>query len=126
MRMATRLASVFLSCVALIAVLAGCGGGGGSNPYGTNGGTGGTTAPAAGNVVIEKDLAFQPASLEIKVGDTVTFTNEDSAPHNVNIDGKDLGQQEQGASVTWTAEKAGSFPYSCTIHPSMTGEITVK
>ena len=40
--------------------------------------------------------------------------------------GGELGTQGQGEIVTWTAEKAGAFPYSCTIHPSMTGEIIVK
>jgi plastocyanin len=88
------------------------------------------TAPAdtsgAGATVIEKGFAFDPATLEVKVGDVVTFKNEDSAPHNVKIDGAELGTQNQGASVTWTAAKAGSFPYSCTIHPAMTGEVTVK
>jgi len=76
--------------------------------------------------VIEKGLAFSPATLEVKVSDTVTFKNEDSAPHNVKIDGKELGNQDPGASVTWSAAAAGTFPYSCTIHPSMTGEVVVK
>ena len=75
---------------------------------------------------MEKGFAFDPATLDVKVGDTVTFKNEDSAPHNVKIDGKELGAQDPGASVTWTAATAGSFPYTCTIHPSMAGEIIVK
>ena len=125
MRTAIRLTLASLLCVVMIGVLTGCGGGG-SSPYGQTGGTSSSPPAAGASVVVEKDFAFQPASLEVKVGDTVTFTNEDSAPHNVIIDSKELGQQEQGASVTWTAEKAGSFPYSCKIHPSMTGEITVK
>lgn len=81
---------------------------------------------AAGATVIEQNFAFNPASLDVKVGDVVTFKNEDSAPHDVEIDGASLGQQQAGASVTWTASKAGSFPFKCTIHPSMTGQITVK
>jgi plastocyanin len=44
----------------------------------------------------------------------------------VRIDGKELGEQAQGASVTWKAEKAGTYPYTCTIHPSMSGTIVVK
>jgi len=128
MRRDIRILVATLLSAALIAVLAGCGGGGGGggSPYGTNGGAEEGGAATGGTVVIEKGFAFQPASLEVKVGDTVTFTNEDSAPHNVNIDGADLGSQAQGASVTWTAEKAGTFPYTCTIHPAMTGEIVVK
>jgi plastocyanin len=52
--------------------------------------------------------------------------NNDSAPHDVSINGQDLGQQAKGQSVTWTVPKAGTFPYSCVIHPSMTGQITAK
>lgn len=119
--------------LALVLMLVGCSGYGGSSSTGTGGGTtGGTTGgstggtTASGTTVVEKGFAFSPASLDVKVGDTVTFTNEDSAPHNVSIDGKSLGSQAQGASVTWTAAAAGTFPYSCTIHPSMTGQIVVK
>jgi hypothetical protein len=36
-----------------------------------------------------------------------------------------LGVQQPGESKTWTAAKDGSYPYSCIIHPSMTGQITV-
>jgi plastocyanin len=97
---------------ALLAVgLAGCTGGG-------------TTA--GGTTITEDNFAFSPATATVKVGDTVTFTNNDSAPHNVQIDGKELGSQGQGESKTWTASKAGAFPYTCIIHPSMTGEITVQ
>ena len=114
-----------LALTVAIAALVGCGGASSSGKAGGPSSGQGTTE-SAGITVIEKGFAFEPASLEVKVGDTVTFENQDSAPHNVKIDGKELGTQAQGASVTWTAEKAGSFPYTCTIHPAMAGEITVK
>jgi len=107
----------------LLLALAGCTGGGSTAPPT---GTVPSGTPASATTVIEKGLAFEPATLEVKVGDTVTFTNEDTAPHVVSIDGQELGQQEPGASVTWTAAAAGTFPYTCTIHPSMAGEIVVK
>jgi len=94
--------------------------------YGTSGDTEPEGTSASATTVIESGNAFQPATLEVAVGDVITFENQDAAPHDVSIDGKDLGTQGQGESVTWTAEKAGTFPYSCTIHPSMTGEIVVK
>ena len=123
MRPSRRLLAVPL--FALLLVVLGCSGCGGSSTTGTDGGTSGGTGPA-GMTVVEKDLAFDPASLTVGVGDSVTFENLDSAPHNVSIDGRELGTQSQGEIVTWTAEEAGTFPYSCTIHPSMTGEIIVK
>lgn len=117
----TRTALIVVVLVALTVILASCGASSPSNTGSTGGaGSGG------GVTVTEKGFAFSPASVTVKVGDTVTFTNEDSAPHEVTIDGKDLGSQTQGASVTWKAEKAGTFPYSCVIHPSMTGEVTVE
>lgn len=126
-----------LMMLALVLALAGCSGGTTAPTTGTTPDTpaetteettGGATDPGAtsGATVVEIDFAFEPKRLEVKVGDTVTFTNEDSAPHVVSIDGTNLGNQERGVSVTWTAEKAGTFPYICTIHPSMTGEIVVK
>jgi plastocyanin len=124
MKLKRTLGLVLLLSLAL--VLVGCSGGSASTT------TPATTAPAAGGsssagpTVVEKGFAFEPATLDVKVGDTVTFKNEDSAPHNVKIDGKELGMQDPGASVSWTAEKAGSFPYTCTIHPSMNGQIVVK
>lgn len=91
-------------------------------PYGGSA----TETPSTGPTVTETGLSFEPATLEVSVGDTVTFTNEDSAPHNVSIAGEELGSQSQGESVTWKADTAGNFPYTCTIHPSMTGTIVVK
>ena len=125
MKLSKALAAVLVLALAL--VLVGCSGGSSSTTNPPSSGTTTVDKPAAGaTTIVEKGFAFDPATLEVKVGDTVTFKNEDSAPHNVSIDGKQLGNQDQGASVTWTAEKAGSFPYSCTIHPAMTGEIVVK
>jgi plastocyanin len=121
-----RRALVAILLLVLVLALVGCSGKSGSTT--TNPPSSGTTTvdTPAGATVIEKNFAFSPATLDVKVGDTVTFKNEDSAPHNVSIDGKELGTQDPGASVTWTADKAGSFPYTCVIHPSMNGVIAVK
>jgi len=109
--------------VLAVALVAGCSsykapsGGGGQSGGGTSGGT----------TVTEKDFAFTPQTLQVKVGDTVTFKNEDSAPHHVVFQaGNDLGEQQQGQSVTYKAVSRGSFPYKCVIHPSMTGTLVVK
>ena len=124
MKYSKALPIALVLALALALALVGCSSGGATTPTNTGSTTGGSSS--AGPTVVEKGFAFDPATLEVKVGDTVTFKNEDSAPHNVKIDGKELGTQDPGASVTWTAAAAGSFPYSCTIHPSMTGEIVVK
>jgi plastocyanin len=118
-------ALLICAVVVLATVLTGCGGSTGAPPPPT--GTSSGSAPAAGGATVtEQNFAFNPASVTVKVGDTVTFTNQDSAAHEVLIDGQDLGSQAQGASVTWKATKAGTFPFSCKIHPSMTGQVTVQ
>ena len=94
-------------------------------PSGAAAGGGGSTTGAK-VVVVEQDFEFTPADVKVKVGDVVEFSNKDSAPHRVSINGQDLGQQAPGTSVSWQAKKAGSFPFTCTIHPAMTGQVTVQ
>lgn len=111
-------------------LLVGCSGysssGGGTSSAPAGGGTSSGGGSTGGTTITEQGFAFSPQTLTVKVGDTVTFTNQDSASHNVKIDGQELGAQAQGESKTWTASKAGTFPFSCVIHPSMTGQITVQ
>lgn len=111
-------------CLALALALAGCGA---KTPASTTGTTGGGGGSAAGPItIVMENFAFTPTDETVKVGDTVIFENKDSAPHRVSIDGQDLGQQTTGQKVEWKATKAGTFPFSCTIHPAMTGQITVQ
>ena len=125
----TMYASLSVVCLALIVVVAlvGCSsgatsGGGASTPPASS--SGGATG-AGGTTITEQNFAFSPNSATVKVGDVVTFVNNDSTAHNVKIDGQELGSQNQGESKTWTATKDGNYPFSCVIHPSMTGQITV-
>lgn len=115
-------------CVVALALvaLAGCTGAatsGGTTTPSTGGTSSGGTS--GGVTVVESNYAFDPSAVSAKVGDVVTFKNEDSVPHHVMIGTTDLGEQAPGSSVTWTATAAGTFPFACSIHPSMTGEITV-
>ncbi|MGH2535542.1 MAG: plastocyanin/azurin family copper-binding protein, partial [Thermomicrobiales bacterium] len=73
------------------------------------------------------DFAFDPGSLEVTVGTTVTWTNNDSAPHTVTAeDGRfDSGVIDPGGTFSFTFDEEGSFPYLCTIHPRMTAAIEV-
>ena len=74
-------------------------------------------------------FAFSPANIEVEVGQEITWTNRDAAPHTVTATSGadfDSGTLEQGDSYTWKAAKAGTIEYFCEIHPSMVGTITVK
>jgi plastocyanin len=127
--MDTRTSLRFVAGAALAAAVAfaliGCGGSGTSTvtPTPGTGGTGGSTA--APNTVIEKNKAFDVTSLTVKVGDTVTFANQDTVPHDIVVGTQDLGRQDPGQSVTWSATKDGTYGFKCIIHPSMTGQIVV-
>ena len=84
-------------------------------------------AQAATNQVVIQGMAFGPASLAVAAGTTVTFANQDSVPHTVTSDDGlfDTGQLSPGQSAQLTFTGAGTYPYHCAIHPSMTGVLTV-
>ncbi len=73
-------------------------------------------------------FAFSPASLSIRVGTRVTFTNSSVAPHTftANTRAFDSGQIGPGRSFTFTFSGAGTFPYHCEIHMYMTGTVSVS
>lgn len=72
-------------------------------------------------------LAFNPGPVTVHVGDIVRWTNNDAVGHTVTADGGAFGSALLGAGAvfTYTATAAGSFPYHCQVHPSMTGTVTV-
>jgi plastocyanin len=97
-----------------------------STTTGTDGaGTSGTGTSAGGTTIVEQNFAFNPSTVTVAVGDTVTFSNQDTVPHHVFVGTTDLGVQQPGATVTWSADKDGTFGVQCMIHASMTGQITV-
>lgn len=89
---------------------------------------GGETPAAAGNTVEIKNFAFSPVTITISKGQTVTWTNMDSAPHTVTSTSGifDSGSIGNGQTFSYTFNTAGTFEYYCTIHPSMPhGEVIV-
>ena len=72
------------------------------------------------------NFAFTPATLRVRLGTRVTFTNH-GVTHTATADGGlfDSGNLAPGQSYPFTFTRAGSFAYHCQIHPSMTGTITV-
>jgi plastocyanin len=84
-----------------------------------------TASVQRGVTVVEQNRQFVPSSATVKVGDVVTFDNRDGIAHRVLIDGKDLGEQQPGMKVTWTAAADGTFAFKCISHATMTGEIIV-
>jgi plastocyanin len=76
-----------------------------------------------------KDIKFNPGNVTIKAGETVTWSNEDSASHDVTGDAFKSGSAgglAQGDTFKHTFKKAGTYDYVCTVHPGMEGTVTVK
>ena len=81
------------------------------------------------HVTITSGMAFDPTTLTIAIGDSVTWTNEHSSSHTAtSTDGTtfDSGTLGDGDSYTFTFETAGSYDYECEFHASMTGTIVVE
>jgi len=87
-----------------------------------------TPAFAADHAVSIKGMKFNPPALELAVGDTITFTNEDAAPHTATADDGafDTGRLGRGESATVTVSAAGEHAYKCLVHPSMKGTVTAN
>jgi plastocyanin len=81
---------------------------------------------AADETVSMMDFEFDPATVTINVGDSVTWTNDGDAPHTATGDDFDTGLVNPGDSDSVTFDTAGSFDYVCTLHPQMTGTVTVE
>jgi plastocyanin len=88
---------------------------------------GGSNAPRTVAVSI-KNMAFSPSSVQIAIGDSVTWTNADDRDHSVEAkDGSfSSGNLRSGSSFTHRFEKAGKFSYGCSYHPRMKGAVDVK
>jgi plastocyanin len=75
-----------------------------------------------------RDFMFRPARLTVNAGTTVVWTNGGQVAHTVTAeDGSfDSGPIESGERRPMLFSKPGSFPFHCTPHPFMRGEIVVR
>lgn len=85
---------------------------------------------AAQNVMVPiSNFAFSPSSVSVRAGQTVTWVNQDSATHDVTSTGGPAqfasGPLAQGQSFSQTFSAPGTYSYFCSIHPQMTGTVTV-
>ena len=94
-----------------------------------------TVEPAKRSVAVKmKDVEFQPKDVTVAKGGTVRWTNEEDAPHDVTKKGgpgKDFksgepGRMKKGDTFEQSFPTAGKINYICTVHPKMTGTVTVE
>lgn len=111
----TSLRVALTASLALIVVAAGCGASESSLPVATT------------EVRMAKSYRFDPKTIEIKAGQSVTWTNEDNFTHTVQVDGQEDHQVEQGESIALKFDTPGTYHYICTLHSKdMDGEVIVK
>jgi plastocyanin len=86
-------------------------------------------SPATTTVVID-NFAFSPPQLSVPVGTTVIWKNQDDMPHTIVNDAKPREFKsspiDSGEQFSWTFSKAGTYAYFCSLHPRMTGVVTVR
>jgi plastocyanin len=135
-----------IAALAAALALAACSGGGTSTQApagGTPAPGGGTQPPAAttaasapctdstGTTVVAVGVANlqwqQP--INAKVGDVITWTNNDTVPHRVALDDGSCAMSDNipgGGSKSLVFSVAGTFPFHCAVHPTMKGTITIS
>jgi plastocyanin len=88
-------------------------------------GSAGPPTSVEGPAVAVRDYQFEPTTLTVETGATVTWVWEGRAPHDVAGQGFESVDQSSG-TFRHTFEQPGTYPYECTIHPGMEGSIVVK
>lgn len=130
-----------LQLVAVLGILllaAACGSGSSSSPATPTPSPSPSPAPApsgtSSSVVIPAgasslgNRAYAPNPVNISVGDSVTWMNNDTTAHTSTSDaaGWDSAVVAPGGRFSFTFQSAGTFPYHCTIHPGMVGSVVVR
>jgi plastocyanin len=91
------------------------------------GGSGAGEPVATSEVAMAKSYRFDPKTIEVEAGQTVTWTNRDNFTHTVQVDGREDHKVEQGKSVRITFDTPGTYHYVCTLHSrDMDGEVIVE
>jgi plastocyanin len=113
---------------------AGCGGDDNGSSSSSGGGYGSSAAPAkkkpatAVGAIAIKGFAFAPADATVKVGQKITWTNDDAVSHNVVAKSGETFESKtlaKGDTFAYTPTKAGTISYVCTFHPQMKATLTV-
>lgn len=74
------------------------------------------------------NFAFTPAETVIASGESVTWSNDDGAPHGLEYQdgGKGIDLLLPGASFSRSFDRPGTYDYHCSVHPYMTGRVVVR
>jgi len=81
------------------------------------------------NTIEIKDFVFNPSTITVKSGETITWINRDEEPHTIVSVGKKFQKSsalDTDQKFTITAGAPGTYEYFCSVHPKMTGTIVVE
>jgi plastocyanin len=121
--MRLRIGLVLLPLIVIAASCGGSGDGYGSGPSSTTGGSTGSTSTS----ISVKNNVFDPAATTVAVGSTVNWTwAQGATDHNVTFDDGQKSATQSTGGYARVFGSAGKFAYHCTLHPSMTGTVTVQ
>lgn len=118
----------FALILAVSLFLAGCGY---DSNYGKSSGSSTPTTVTGESASISiSNFSFDPSSIIISSGTTVTWTNNDSAAHNVTKTAGPVSfssnNMSQNDKYSFKFTNVGTYEYKCDFHTSMTGKVTVK
>jgi plastocyanin len=120
------------------ATMTGAGNATNATATGASGANTGTSVSIVSGSSSLTDTAYQPNPIQVSVGNTVTWTNNDSQPHTVTSGSN--GQPDNkfnsspnfspllnpGQTFSFTFTQAGTYPYFCMLHPNMVGTVSVS
>jgi plastocyanin len=120
------------------ATMTGAGNATNATATGASGANTGTSVSIVSGSSSLTDTAYQPNPIQVSVGNTVTWTNNDSQPHTVTSGSN--GQPDNkfnsspnfspllnpGQTFSFTFTQAGNYPYFCMLHPNMVGTVSVS
>jgi plastocyanin len=102
-----------------------------SSSISTNTTSGGATTTGGGGSTVQVVMlnrSYDPGTVTVKVGDTVTWLNQDPLQHDVIAENGEFKSElfDEGETFTFTFTAAGTYPYFCSIHAGMEGTVIVE
>lgn len=86
-------------------------------------------SPGAGTPIEIRNFSFNPPTINVPLGGSLTWTNYDPVPHTATADDGSFNSDpltNDSQHYTYTFDKAGSFAYVCVFHPYMKGTVVVE